>query len=575
MKKKYSLKELAEMIEPGQLGMQGRDQVLIFRPKDPYDPRVKGFVEATAWQEIMGKDKPLGVFKAYPTLENYNDLSYFGLEFDESQKVKNWRCFSALDLIQRVDWQPGDTLFQYQAEAVKFLINHERAMLSLSPGLGKTLTSAYAAGLREFDNVLVVCPASLLYYWKGELEKWSVYLPRKPFPVVFHRKIEMGLGGGSLLEEREQFWGITNPETAVKYLEQLLGVSYYDCLIIDESIMYKHRESQRSEAIKDLAQAVDVCWLLTGAPATRYLDDMWHQFHILKPQGYRSYWRFARKYCIVEDSEWGAKILANKPDAEKEIKRNFADIYFSRKQDDVADIPDWIMEDLDIPMLPAQDKAYETLRKELYVRLESIDPKSVITVDNHLSLMVRSVQVASNPLLLGGVDSAGKWDALPELMEIYPGPHIVWVNFIETGKLIRDMLSGERYRGRNPKKTDYRVALANGSTKMEDRNEMVDAMQKGELDVLILNNQVGKFGFTLTKARTAFFVERMYDDSYYQCLHRNRRIGTEKSPVIVNMRSVTRTGTRTIDHLIHSTLDYRVGMIKKVTAGDLKKVFKE
>ncbi len=178
--------------------------------------------------------------------------------------------------------------------------------------------------------------------------------------------------------------------------------------------------------------------------------------------------------------------------------------------------------------------------------------------------MIRSVQVASNPFLVGGVNSAGKWDALPELMNVYPGPYIVWVNFIETGNLIRDKFGS---MGMN-------VALANGSTKMEDRNLMVDAFQREELDAIILNNQVGKFGFTLTKGRTAFFVERMYDDSYFQCLHRNRRIGTTQSPIIVNMRSITLSGGETIDHLIHSTLDYRVGMIKRVTAADLKRIMK-
>jgi SNF2 family DNA or RNA helicase len=446
-------------------------------------------------------------------------------------------------------------------------------MLSLSPGLGKTLTSAYAAGLRGFENILVVCPASLLFYWKGELEKWTDKLPLKPCPEIWHRKI--GPGGDEGLDEvNTAYWAVTNPETVAKNLEKILEFEF-DCLIVDESIMYKHRDSQRSQAIKDLAQGIETTWFLTGAPATRYLDDLWHQFHILKPKGYSSYWRFARKYCIIEDNDWGSKVVANRPEAENEIKKNFADVYFARSQDDVADIPDWIMEDVDIPMLPAQDKAYDTLRKELYVQVDSLNPNERITVSNHLSLMIRSVQVASNPLLVGGVNSAGKWDALPELMEIYPGPFIVWCNFIKTGELIRDNLAQQKVKWAFTADGKLRVALANGATKMEDRNSVVNAFQNGELDVLILNNQVGKFGFSITKARTAFFLERMFDDSYFQCLHRNRRIGTTQSPVIVNMRSVTQSGKRTIDHLIHSTLDYRVGMIKDVTAGDLREVFAE
>lgn len=561
---KYTTKELARIINAGQLGMQGEEELLLFRPEDSHNPLVKVLEEFSNWSFVRHFDY---VLQAYPTLENYLALKDCGLNYVPTTKVYNWLVRIQGKENYLFNWSQVDTLFDYQKEGAKFLTLHNRAMLSLSPGLGKTLTSAYAAGLKNFSKILVVCPASLLFYWKGELEKWTDKLPKKPCVEIWHRKI--GAGGDACLDEINTcFWAITNPETVAKHSNKI--EIEFDCLIVDESIMYKHRDSQRSKALKELARSIPVVWFLTGAPATRYLDDMWHQFHILKPKGYPSYWRFARQYCVVEDDEWGSKVVANARNGEREIKRNFSDIYFSRTQDDVANIPDWIMEDIDIPMYPAQSKAYDTLREELYVKLDSVNPNDIITVDNHLSLMIRSVQIASNPLLLGGIDSTGKWDALPELMKIYPGPYIVWVNFIETGEILRDRFARGDY------KLDgkiARVVLANGSTPMEDRNKMVNAMQNGELDVIILNNQVGKFGFTLTKARTAFFVERMYDDSYFQCLHRNRRIGTEQSPIIVNMRSVTDDGKRTIDHLIHSTLDYRVGMIKKVTAGELRKVF--
>lgn len=551
-----SPKELAKYLYPGQLGMRHIEELLLFRPKDENDPRVDALLEISGWSEIKDTGRTI---KAHATLENYNFLLWSGLPFVPTKKASKW--LREIKELADIDLS-NSALFDYQQEAVRFLISREKAMLSLSPGLGKTLTAAYAAGVVNFKNILVVCPASLLFYWKGELEKWSDSLPALPFTAVWHREIGDLPVDHSMVDAPN--WIIANPETVTKYLDDFYSVPF-DCLIVDESIMYKHRESKRSKALKSLSQVIPTTWLLTGAPATRYLDDMWHQFHILKPKGYSSYWRFARKYCIIEDDEWGSKVVANQPNAEKEIKKNFSDIYFSRTQDDVADIPDWIMEDIDIPMLPKQDKAYETLRKELYIRLESLNPGEVITVRNHLSLMIRSIQVASNPLLVGGVDSSGKWDSLPELMEIYPGPYIVWVNFIETGKILRDRIS----------KLGKGVGLADGSTTMRDRNSMVDSFQHGDVDVLILNNQVGKFGFTLTKARTAFFVERMYDDSYFQCLHRNRRIGTTQSPIIVNMRSVTKSGHKTIDHLIHSTLDYRVGMIEKVTAGDLKEVFRK
>lgn len=556
MAKVYSIKELAELIPPGTLGMQYTQGMLLFRPLSEFDPRVKLLLEGN-WFEVKGAD---GVVQALPTLESLNELTDSGLEFAATRKVMEWRyeVQNPLPKEEFGEWIKHTTLFDYQKDGARFLTNHDRAMLSLSPGLGKSLTSAYAAGVRRFNNVLVVCPASLLYYWKSELEKWADKLPTKPLIEVWHRKINSipdVFGSGC------QNWIITNPETVTKYLEGYIELDF-QCMIVDESIMYKHRTSQRSKALKELAQNIETVWLLTGAPATRFLDDFWYQFHILKPKAYSSYWRFARKYCVVNDDQWGSKVVANKRNAEKEIQRNFSDLYFARSQDNVANIPDWIFEDVDIPMLPAQDKIYEKLRKEFLIELGPLKDNEVIKADNHLSLMIRSVQVASNPLLVGAEDSSGKWDALPELMEIYPGPWIVWCVFIETGKILRDRLS----------KLGKRVVLANGSTPMKDRNEMVNAFQAGEVDAIVMNNQVGKFGWTLTKARTAFFVERDYSDSYFQCLHRNRRIGTAQSPIIVNLRSVTRKDRKTLDHMIGDTQDYRTGMIKNVTAGMLREV---
>lgn len=566
MAKKLSIKELAAKLEPEQLGL---NEVLLYRPAYPDTPQVRALIENSGWKEIKGTE---GALQAYPTLENLNAILEYGLSYCPTKKVTEWHVKNVSAV--SYDFAMADTsvLFDYQWQAAHFLYGQDRAMLSLSPGLGKTLTSAYASGLRGFDSVLVVCPASLLFYWKGELEKWSDKLPKKPFVQIWHRKV--GDNSIEVASETSGFtskeiiqgtsWVITNPETVTKNLQVFLNIYGFDCLVVDESIMYKHRDSKRSKAIKELAQSIPVTWLLTGAPATRYLDDMWHQFHILKPKGYSSYWRFAKKYCIIEDNEWGSKVVANRPNIENEIKKNFADVFFARSQDDVLNIPDWIFEDIDIPMLEKQDTAYEILRKELYVQMDSLDPNDVIKVGNHLSLVIRSIQVASNPLLLGGVDSAGKWDALPELMEIYPGPHIVWCNFIKTGEILRDKFSLLKKR----------VALANGSTSMEDRNSIVDSFQRGELDTIILNNQVGKFGFNLTKARTAFFVERVWDDSYYQCLHRNRRIGTTESPIIVNLMSVTLSGKKTIDHLIGSVLGYRNSMIRAITARELKEIFR-
>jgi len=237
----------------------------------------------------------------------------------------------------------------------------------------------------------------------------------------------------------------------------------------------------------------------------------------------------------------------------------------------VLDIPEWIFEEIDIPMKPKQEKAYHEMAVDLATTLEQEDDSgnvtasTKITVENHLSKVTRLIQLASNPMLLDGTNESGKWDALPELMEIYDGPWLVWVSFTRTAYYLEEFLA---------RKVDQRIGKIIGATDTEERNNWIRKFQEGETKILILNMQTGSFGHTLTAARTAFYPERNYDSNYFQSLHRFRRIGTVHAPNVVHLRSVYQDGSPTIDHLVHGLLDYRVGMIKDLTTGMLKDILK-
>lgn len=465
-------------------------------------------------------------------------------------------------------------LLAFQREAVGFLVKAERGMLALAPGLGKTPVTIKA--IQEVGGqTLVICPLPLLYNWMREILKWA-----DEACEIWH-----GFTG-----EPETNWVITNYETVLNRMVRYsikkvkkngnlknTKVNWrpirqfpFDNVIIDESVLIKNRKAQRSKAIYTIAnklKSVKRVYLLSGSPITKFLDDMWHQFHVIDRKRFPGYWQFAEQYCIIEKNHWGTQIVADQPKANKQLKQDQRDIYFARTQDQVLDLPDWLFDTLEIPMHPQQAKLYTDMQTHFVATLPEGDK---IVAPNILTQMTRLIQFSSNPVLVGGPDLHPKWSTVVDLLEFEELPAIIWTNFIATAKMIADFLH----------KKKYRVGMLIGETKDVTRDNIVQEFQQGLIDVIVAHPKVGKFGLTLTAARTSIYVERSYDgDDYYQSLHRVRRFGTTHSPHVIILLSINTQDkdgvpsiSPTIDHVIHKVLGFKRENSIQITTGMIREV---
>jgi len=440
-------------------------------------------------------------------------------------------------------------LFPFQKETIQFCLTQKHALIGLAPGLGKTACAIFAAQSAGCKRVLVVSPLSLVYNWQKEIKRWV-----EEESVIWYKK-QLPVGAK---------WTITNYDTLrlhpVQFQEE------WDCVIVDESIQVKNRKASRTKAVKTLVLGTKpkFLWLLSGAPVSRLYDDLWAQCNILRPNRFTSYWRFTERYCYVQSNQWSAfNIVANKPEAADMLKQDLTDLYFARTQDQVLDLPEWIFSDIPVKMLEKQDKAYGQMEDSFVVQLKD---GSNLLAPNVLAQLIRLVQLASNPSLVGGISEAPKWDAAVEMLEYEQGPFILWTSFIETAKQLEERIAAK----------GYKVAKLTGATGTEDRQAIVDKFQAGQLDVIVAHPGVGKFGLTLTAAHTAIYVERSYSgDDYYQSLHRVRRIGTKFSPHIIHLQSIRLDGSGTVDGVIGKVLENRKENVMNLTNSELKTLFVE
>lgn len=517
------------------------------------NPQLQRYLRSQGWRVDRRDHKQY----APPTLENYHWLTS-NFQVDISPEVRNY-------VLETNSWLEGEIsvadgpLYDFQELAVKFLMSRDRALLCLSPGLGKTLVSAYASSHKGDRRTIVVCPKSLIYYWQSELKKWEQHFQRPIVCDYFTRPPDVQ--AAFYQDEDCHYFFITNPERAREFPQEWMEI-IADTLILDESILYKNRNSARSKKVKSIANATPTVWELSGAPVTRYLDDMWHQLHLLDGKAYSSYWRFADRYCLVDENQWGRSIVGNRKNAARQLKEWHKDYYLSITQDEVLDLPDWLIEEVDVPMTTDQNDIYKRLIKDLVISLDDLPSGRKLRVENKLGLVMRTAQVASNPMLVGAKDTSGKWDSALDMIEYLPGPIIVWCNYVRTVEEMHTRIKASLPDSAN-------IAMMCGYTPVVERQASIDALQAGKLDILITNN-VASHGFTMTKARSSIYVERDFSGSFFQSLHRIRRIGTEQSPVVMLLRSVKKDGKPTIDHVIHRILDYRTSQVRDLTVGMLK-----
>lgn len=492
-----------------------------------------------------------------------------------AEQYANWKIYDNYQTYNDFDIVSDNNLKPWQPSACKFLANRKRAFLALAPGLGKTLSALRAAEAAGYKRIVVIAPLSLLDNWRAEINHW---LPNSNTAIFRGNEYHT-----QRAKNARRIFCIMSYEGALRWFKALQDHSPVDLVIFDESILIKNRETIRFAGAPErktkvgtkpavdgisklMADHKGAIWMLSGGPTSRYLDDMWAQLYLLDRKRFSSYWQFASTYCVVENTQWGDKIIGNKPGAYDNLRKDIDDIFYARSQDEVgAELPEFLEETIEIEMAEAQAKAYKEMEDKFFAELPSGD---VIITANLLTQMLRLNQIASNLSLLEEKlyrTSSPLWDAAGEMLEYVEKPVILWTNFIETAERLAINLGGK-----------YSVALLNGKVPVPDRQAIADNFQAGRINILIAHPGVGKYGFTLTKARTAIYLERSFSgDDFYQSLYRIRRIGTTQRPHVIYLLS-TRGGKRTVHHAIHDVLKAKHDAnIQAITADALRAAWRK
>ena len=470
-----------------------------------------------------------------------------------------------------------EKLYPFQKDAVRWLVEnpyeHPGTLLALSPGLGKTLVAMTAASILNLQRVLIVCPLSLLSVWRWEKAKWFGKGSGSRLPARFHSI------HGEL--PPEEGWVVTNYNTVTSAKRNAdFCEEQWDLIILDESVMVKNRKSQRFMNIKNLRQSADRIWMLSGSPITRHPSDLWSQFNLIEQRAFPSFWRFTRRWCAVEETQWGTQITGS---AGRNLREDFQDILFVKNQEEVLpDLPDMLFEhiNVDIRMEPRQHRAYVSMAKQYVAQLEE-EPEAIVDATSRLAQLIRLQQIASNVINLSTsgegkwVDSSAKANVLQDMIEgeAIEYPALIWTHWRPGAQALE-----ARLQNAVSTVNGYKVGLVHGGiSDEEERTELFrrykganNAFSDADIDLLILSLGVGKFGLSMQQSRTIVYMDKSwFADDWVQSLFRVRRIGLTHTPRVISL-----VCPGTIDEMVEDNLAGKAVDISHITNGNLAKMLK-
>ncbi len=191
-------------------------------------------------------------------------------------------------------------LFDYQKEAVKFMLENKNAVCGDEMGLGKTFSSIATAITGDFSKVLIVCPASIRATWKKEgLIKFGINR-NDIAEIKSPSKIE-----NSVFDKRF----IILSYRSLPMIDKRIIEDYKpDMVIFDECNYVKNSKSQRTKSAyflrKNLPEAKFI--LLSGTIITGKLKDLLPVFYLCQTDS-RKLQNIEGHIKIIEKAERKAK----------------------------------------------------------------------------------------------------------------------------------------------------------------------------------------------------------------------------------------------------------------------------
>lgn len=421
-------------------------------------------------------------------------------------------------------------------------------------GLGKTLqvitllTQEYdrfntelEKDLEKFPS-LVVCPTSLALNWQSEFKKFAP-----------HIKVLVMMGSG---EERKKLFDrmddydvvISSYDILKRDIENYQGKHFRYC-IADEAQYIKNANTLGAKAVKLIES--EVRFALTGTPIENSLAELWSIFDFIMPGYLFNYSYFKNNYEMP--------IVKNEDEAAtNRLKKMLAPFIMRRlKKDVLKELPDKTETVIYNTMEESQQKLYTAhlalARQEISKEIQEKGANG--SRIKMLALLTRLRQLCCHPSLYlqGYEEGSGKLEQCMEIIQdsIASGHKILLFSQFTS---MLDIIS------RRLLKEGIKHFMLTGSTKAEERIEMVSDFNNSDIPIFLISLKAGGTGLNLTGADVVIHYDPWWNlSSQNQATDRAYRIGQKKNVQVFQM--ITKNS---IEEKIKELQDKKIGLTESV-----------
>lgn len=175
-----------------------------------------------------------------------------------------------------------DSLYRFQHDGVRWLINREGCILADDMGLGKTVQVIAAIRLlfnyAKLRSALVICPKGLMVNWEREFNRWAPELGI----VILTPQARVRESAWSAIYGRRHVI-LTNYEQ-LRIVPSVLTRTTLDLIVADEAHRIRNRSSQTTSGVHQLK--AHRIWAITGTPIERDIEDLTNLLSLVAPRDF-------------------------------------------------------------------------------------------------------------------------------------------------------------------------------------------------------------------------------------------------------------------------------------------------